>query len=239
MSSMKKVRGRSSTPKPRKIYEAPTPTLTKMKESSSSRNKSPSMKKRKNSRSSSAASGELSLRSMTKESFADLNKLWKSLTSSSSRRSTSRANRNRSWYLNKLWKELHNNVRPWPEFFFPLSAPESMWWWATNIKTNLMYFQINYAVLFLSYLGFQLMTSWTSVWTIAFLLGIWSAFLKKSEDPKFFKKVFPIKTNPAQRWMLMLFFTLALILFSCGQIIFTSCLFFGFCSLVHASLHGY
>ena len=72
------------------------------------------------------------------------------------------------------------------------------------------------------------------------LTTVWTVFLKQTEDPAFYRRRFKHtlgNTTAGQRWAFMLIGTGAVVLLQTGQLIFTSCLYFGFLTLVHSVLH--
>ena len=65
--------------------------------------------------------------------------------------------------MRSLHKHVKNNLRPWGDFFFPLRAPESIAEAIQSARENFAFLQVNYAVAFLCYLGFQIVTSAASM----------------------------------------------------------------------------
>lgn len=133
-------------------------------------------------------------------------------------------------------KSFVHNMRSWKEFVWPLQKPADSAQAVSNITKNLNYFQTNYMLLFLLYLCYNILNSFWTLALLCIIVGGWILFLRKNEDPNWEVIVAGISFTPNMRYMSMLILTLLLILFVCGNVIFSSCMIFGLFAAAHASI---
>merc|ERR1719272_1778381 len=123
-------------------------------------------------------------------------------------------------------------IKPWKEFC-SISRPASGQSRA-RLEANLVHFQMNYAILFLTLMIIAVVINPKCLVVICILVMCWMWFLKKNDDPKWQLNIGGVELGKTQRWMAMGAITAVALLVVVGDVIFTAT--FGCAILV--ALHG-
>jgi hypothetical protein len=126
-----------------------------------------------------------------------------------------------------------SKARPWKDFLIPLSIPKGNEA-CSRITANLYCFQTNYAILFVLWLVMNIMFQPSALISLAAVVLIWMAFLKKNDDPDWKPVVGGMELGPMQRWLALAMITAIVLLVMAGPTIFNSALMY----LLFATIHG-
>eukprot|EP00746_Dinoflagellata_sp_MGD_P007457 gnl/MRDRNA2_/MRDRNA2_114757_c0_seq1.p1 gnl/MRDRNA2_/MRDRNA2_114757_c0~~gnl/MRDRNA2_/MRDRNA2_114757_c0_seq1.p1 ORF type:complete len:222 (+),score=51.02 gnl/MRDRNA2_/MRDRNA2_114757_c0_seq1:87-668(+) len=126
-------------------------------------------------------------------------------------------------------------IKPWREFLaIGLPAPGQH---RARLESNLVHFQMNYAVLFLVLMVVSIILNPKCLFVISILVLCWMWFLKKNDDPNWTLNVGGVELGKTQRWMGLSAITALVLLSVVGNVIFSAA--FGCAILVaaHGVLH--
>ena len=110
-------------------------------------------------------------------------------------------------------------VRPWREFVVVAKPPTGDDVIIKKIRTNVTYYQSNYAVLVATFLLFSLLTSPACLFLFAGIGAGWGYLLKKNEDPNYMLVVAGVPLGKPQRTIAMSILSAILILIFAGSLI--------------------
>ena len=110
-------------------------------------------------------------------------------------------------------------VRPWREFVVVAKPPTGADVIIKKIRTNVTYYQSNYAVLVAAFLLFSLLTSPACLFLFAGIGAGWGYLLKKNEDPNYMLVVAGVPLGKPQRTIAMSILSAILILIFAGSLI--------------------
>jgi hypothetical protein len=128
------------------------------------------------------------------------------------------------------------NMKPWKEFFWPLSNPNGE---ACNrLSVNLIYFQINYALVFGGFMVWSIFAHPKSLALMCVLAVAWVFFLKKNADPEWVLEVGGLTLGPTQRWTVLCTITALSTLVFASQVITSAAIMCAIFVAVHGMLHS-
>lgn len=128
-----------------------------------------------------------------------------------------------------------SKVRPWRDFFWPLSKPEGDV--KARLEANLTHFQINYAVVFLVQMVLAIVLNPRCLVIMALLAAVWVGFLKKNDDPSWQVKIVGVDLSKTHRWMALSAVTAIVLLSVVGQMLFSTAFFCALMVVAHGVLH--
>jgi len=129
----------------------------------------------------------------------------------------------------------YSQLQPWRSFIFPVKVKFTKWEDTLSAaKENLAHFQMNYALLFLTYLAFSILFNPSSLVIICVIGVCWGFFLKKNADPEWNLAVAGITVGAAQRRIVMMVLTAIMVLIFLGNTIIGTSFVFGIFAVAHA-----